>query len=134
MSERSAWQEILKVKLKLDAILEHAQMLQNSEVPLPTPITLTTCAATPSAFSREMPFCYASLEEWQSIAVCGHQQHWLSSQKQILKFLIEELIPHISLMKEETSDSIHIFTAMVRAVYELAGIESKPVYIRTDDN
>lgn len=135
VNERSTWQEVLKVKLKLDAILNHIQTLQEPDKCTPTPSKETpwTGLVTEGVFSREMPFSYSSLDEWQSIATCSYQRHLLEMEKQILKFLKEKFIPFLEHLERDTKDSTHTLTAMLRVAYELSGAASTPMYILTVD-
>ena len=99
VSERSQWQEILKVKSKLDNIMEHFQSLQNELRLEDKGLQASGCAQTSNPQSQRpspiptRPLAYSSLKDWQAMAEYEHRQQLSAWEAELLKFCRDVVLP-----------------------------------------
>ncbi len=106
VSERTKWQDVLKVKTKLDLLNLRIQALQKQltakenvgdprDTHPDTPAPVIPHQLLPS-LSPPPPLGYVSLGDWQALALSELQVKLRSCEVEVLRFCTEVLLPKIA--------------------------------------
>lgn len=128
VNERSSWDEVWKIKIKLEALAEHVHRIrgvQFQEVINPASERKDT-GREPFTDVPPKVFAYSSLDEWETMATVKLQLSLSAYELELVKFVNQKLLPLLPV--------VNCPTHVVQAVYELMGIEPKPIYLKLSDN
>lgn len=108
VSDRSSWQEVFRIKSKLDLINERTHCLQqepNEVVSLPSPPPPPS-GPEPSATAHTWPelepldpFVYSSLKDWHAMAKVGHCRQLYTWEAELLSFCEQIILPRASCLR-----------------------------------
>ena len=109
VSDRSSWQEVLRIKSKLDFITERTHCLQpelNKMVSIPSHPPPPPSGPEPSATSHTQPvateleplepFVYSSLKDWHAMAKVDHYRQLYTWEAELLSFCEQVILPKVS--------------------------------------
>ena len=113
VSDRSSWQEVLRIKSKLDFITEKTHHLQQElkeilSIPSPPPSPPhsgpeqgATSHTRPVAAEVELvePFVYSSLKDWHAMAKVAHYRQLYAWETEMLSFCEKIILPRATHVK-----------------------------------
>ena len=116
VSDRSSWQEVLRIKSKLDFITEQTHHLQQElkevlSIPSPPPPPPPSPPSGPeqgaTSHTRPLaaeiepvePFVYSSLKDWHAMAKVAHYRQLYAWEAEMLSFCEQIILPRATNMK-----------------------------------
>ena len=118
MNERSSWEEVWRIKTKLEALTEHVHGVGNHGdiVPVKEAGSADVCRKT---------FVYSSTAEWESLVTAEMELLLSKHELELEQFINQKLLPLLPVAGCPT----HI----MQTIFELVGI-TKPIYVQLVGN
>ena len=121
MNERSSWQEVWRIKTKLEALTEHAQMKKKRDAHTQDGPAISSDESAVKAPPAPQILTYSSLKEWESMSTIELELLVSTQELKLVQFINDKLLPLLPM----ANCPIHI----MQTVYELAGL-TKPIYVK----
>ena len=113
VSDKSQWQDVLRLKVRLDQLLDRARTLKEELVKpggggaagvgvacgAGVGMACGTCVAAPP----EGPLVYSSLDQWLRLVELEHTLHMQRLEKAVLEFCIGAILPQLRERRERWS-------------------------------
>jgi len=104
VSDRTPWQDVLRIKSKLDSITEHIYSLQEelkTGSSSPSPSGAKWSSASPSQLTAvgtepEEPFAYSSLKDWQVLTESDHRRQLYTCEAELLDLCERIILPKVN--------------------------------------
>ena len=121
VNERSPWEEVWKVKSKLEALTEHAQKIRDGHTQDKSNSDGSTRDDSAVTVAPHQDVAYKSLKEWESMATTELELLVSKQELQLVQFISDKLLPLLPVANCPT----HI----MQTIYELVGLKN-PIYVK----
>ena len=116
MNERSSWEEVWRIKTKLEALTEHAHDVGNHGG-----IDLVPVEEGGSICVPHKTFVYSCTAEWESLVTAEMELLLSKHELELMQFVNQKLLPLLPVAGCPTH--------MIQTIFELVGI-TKPIYVK----